>query len=184
MAEFAEKGFAGARVGEIAQRAGVNKQLISYYFGGKDGLYREITDRWAVAESQAEASWTERSLAEVIASYLPRDEPSRTGTRLLAWEGLTGRDDSPESTPESAREKQRERWQRSVEFIRARQQAGELASDIDPASLMLVMMAAASAPATMPHLVRGIFDADPTSEEFLDHYAEQLVRIVSRLAER
>ncbi|HEY6737348.1 MAG TPA: hypothetical protein VI076_00720 [Actinopolymorphaceae bacterium] len=98
---------------------------------------------------------------------------------MLAWEGLTGRDD----TPESARAKQRERWQRSVEFIRARQQAGELASDIDPASLMLVMMAAASAPATMPHLVRRILDADPTSEEFLDHYAEQLARIVAQLAE-
>src|ERR1700728_4160200 len=40
--EFAAKGFAGARVQDIASRAGVNKQLISYYFGGEDGLYREL----------------------------------------------------------------------------------------------------------------------------------------------
>ena len=33
-AEFSAKGFAGTRVSEIAARAGVNKQLISYYFGG------------------------------------------------------------------------------------------------------------------------------------------------------
>src|SRR5450759_1887534 len=37
--EFSLKGFAGARVAEIAERAGVNKQLINYYFGSKEGLY-------------------------------------------------------------------------------------------------------------------------------------------------
>lgn len=38
--EFAAKGLTGARVNVIAQRAGVNKQLIYYYFGSKDDLYR------------------------------------------------------------------------------------------------------------------------------------------------
>lgn len=37
--EFSSKGPAGARVNEIAARSGVNKQLIYYYFGNKDGLY-------------------------------------------------------------------------------------------------------------------------------------------------
>ena len=35
----ARQGLAGARVNDIADRAGVNKQLISYYFGGKEGLF-------------------------------------------------------------------------------------------------------------------------------------------------
>ncbi|ACL70219.1 TetR/AcrR family transcriptional regulator [Halothermothrix orenii] len=35
---FAEKGFDGARVDEIARKAGVNKALIYYYFDGKDDL--------------------------------------------------------------------------------------------------------------------------------------------------
>jgi TetR/AcrR family transcriptional regulator len=39
IAEFAEKGLAGARVEEIAGRAGVNKQLVYHHFGSKDGLY-------------------------------------------------------------------------------------------------------------------------------------------------
>ncbi len=37
--QFARKGFAGARVDEIAAAAGVNKQLVYHYFGSKQGLY-------------------------------------------------------------------------------------------------------------------------------------------------
>ncbi|MGQ9369250.1 TetR/AcrR family transcriptional regulator [Azospirillum sp. ST 5-10] len=38
--EFADKGLAGARVDEIARRAGVNKQLVYHHFGNKDDLFR------------------------------------------------------------------------------------------------------------------------------------------------
>lgn len=37
--EFSLKGFAGARVDEIAASAGVNKQLVYHYFDSKQGLY-------------------------------------------------------------------------------------------------------------------------------------------------
>jgi TetR/AcrR family transcriptional regulator len=39
VAEFAKSGFAGARVDEIANTAGVNKQLVYHYWGSKQGLY-------------------------------------------------------------------------------------------------------------------------------------------------
>jgi len=39
---FAERGFTGARVEAIARRAGINKAMINYYFGGKVGLYDAI----------------------------------------------------------------------------------------------------------------------------------------------
>lgn len=42
--EFAEFGFAGARMARIASRAGVNKQLLFYYFDSKDGLYRAVIE--------------------------------------------------------------------------------------------------------------------------------------------
>ena len=37
--EFAHEGAAGARIDEIARRAGVNKALLYYYFKDKEGLY-------------------------------------------------------------------------------------------------------------------------------------------------
>ena len=43
--EFARSGLAGARVDEIADRAGVNKQLVYHYFGDKDALYLEVGTR-------------------------------------------------------------------------------------------------------------------------------------------
>lgn len=39
---FAEAGYDGATVEAISRRARVNKALISYHFGGKDGLYQAI----------------------------------------------------------------------------------------------------------------------------------------------
>ena len=39
---FAEAGFAGARVDEIAKRAGVNKAMIYYRIGDKEALYAEV----------------------------------------------------------------------------------------------------------------------------------------------
>lgn len=39
IAEFAQLGFAGARVDEIARRAKVNKQMVYHYFGSKEDLF-------------------------------------------------------------------------------------------------------------------------------------------------
>jgi TetR/AcrR family transcriptional regulator len=41
---FAERGYDGVAVWAIAQKAGVNKAMISYHFGGKQKLYGAIVD--------------------------------------------------------------------------------------------------------------------------------------------
>ena len=40
--EYAKRGFAGARVELIARRAGVNKQLLFYYYHSKRGLFQAV----------------------------------------------------------------------------------------------------------------------------------------------
>lgn len=44
-AAFAERGLEGARVDDIAKRAGINKQLVYHYFGSKDGLYTAVLEQ-------------------------------------------------------------------------------------------------------------------------------------------
>src|SRR5205085_859959 len=51
--EFARRGFAGARVEQIARRAGVNKQLLFYYYHSKRGLFQAVL---AEAASELEAA--------------------------------------------------------------------------------------------------------------------------------
>jgi TetR/AcrR family transcriptional regulator len=50
--EFAKRGFAGARVDQIARRAGVNKQLLFYYYHSKRGLFHAVLGQ-AAAELEA-----------------------------------------------------------------------------------------------------------------------------------
>jgi len=42
---FAERGYEGTSVEEIAQRAGVSKPVVYEHFGGKEGLYAVVVDR-------------------------------------------------------------------------------------------------------------------------------------------
>ncbi|MFC0600388.1 TetR family transcriptional regulator [Streptomyces palmae] len=165
--EFAAKGFAGARVQDIADRAGLNKQLINYYFGGKEGLYQALNLQWL--EKEAEFNDPGVPLDEVVVRYLRHALADPRGTRLNAWRALTG----------DVWEEQQE----DLSDLERRQSAGELAADLDPASVMLLMIGAVSAPAVMPHAVRRIFGLEPDSPEFQERYTEQLRRMIRRLAE-
>ena len=51
---FAESGYSGARVDEIAERTRTTKRMIYYYFGGKEGLYLAVLDRAYRGIRQAE----------------------------------------------------------------------------------------------------------------------------------
>ena len=53
--EFAQKGYAGARVDAIAKRARINKRMLYHYFGGKDGLYLAVLEANYAAIRSAEA---------------------------------------------------------------------------------------------------------------------------------
>jgi AcrR family transcriptional regulator len=60
--EFAEKGFAGASVNEIAAAANVNKRMLYHYFGKKDDLYLLVLER---ALGQLRSVQTDMDLTEI-----------------------------------------------------------------------------------------------------------------------
>jgi len=72
---FAERGFDAVPIEEVAARAGVNKALISYHFGGKRALYVAVLERGfatlaerLVEGERAAASATE-ALEAVVAEF-------------------------------------------------------------------------------------------------------------------
>lgn len=66
---FAQKGFSGVGIREIARKAGVNISMVSYYFGGKIGILRAINEIY----------FTEigRIIREASAKELPHKEELR-----------------------------------------------------------------------------------------------------------
>ena len=171
LVEFGEHGYAGARTGAIARRAGVNAQLISYYFDGKEGLYKALTQRWR--EAGGGAPRPELPLAEVVASYVRANLTSRSMTRLLIWEGLTGSGMDDADLPFFAE---------MVADVRRRQERGEIAADLDPTAVLLTLFGAALAPTVLPHVVERVTGRAADSPEFLDDYATRLAQIVERLS--
>lgn len=92
--EFAEGGLAGARVDVIAEKSGVNKQMIYYYYGSKEDLYLAVLERAyaAMRRSERELNLTDLDPIEAIGRLVEFkfDFYARNPTtiRLLAGENM------------------------------------------------------------------------------------------------
>jgi AcrR family transcriptional regulator len=127
LVEFAAKGRAGARVSDIADRAGVNKQLISYYFGGKDGLYDAILERWYAEEERFDEPGT--TLDQLASRYLD------VGLRQPLLQQLFIRQLLDDDVQDAAHAPDAP----ELAGLRARQANGEIAADLDPAFVLLML---------------------------------------------
>jgi TetR/AcrR family transcriptional regulator len=170
--EFSLHGFAGARVADIARRAGVNKQLINYYFGSKEGLYLALQRAWLDREDSFAPA--DLPLPDLVVRYLADALDDPRSLRLLLWRGLAD-GSAPNGGPGR---------QADLDRVSRRRAAGEVAADLDPAAVLLAGMAMVAAPIIMPGVARELFGVDPSSPEFRERYAEQLRRITAHLAGR
>jgi hypothetical protein len=103
--------------------------------------------------------------------------------RLLVWQALGDSPDYPETHTGFGIEAVNEPdcFTQQVVELRRRQAAGELATDLDAAHLLLALFAVASAPTVLPHIAQRIVGVDPASEEFLAAYIDQIARLVRHL---
>ncbi len=76
-AVFAKRGYEGASMEEIADRAKVSKPIVYEHFGGKEGLYAVIVDR--------EMDYVVRRIVEAIAAGSPRERVERASLAFLTY---------------------------------------------------------------------------------------------------
>jgi AcrR family transcriptional regulator len=86
---FAEKGFDGASVEEIAHRANVSKPVVYEHFGGKEGVYAVVVDREMhnllarMISALAEDAHPRLLLERAAVTLLDYVESSADGFRIL-----------------------------------------------------------------------------------------------------
>jgi len=170
--EFAAKGFAGARVDCIAQRAAINKRMLYHYFGDKEALFREVLRR-KIEQRQAWGVATPDDPRESLPYWFDLACKDKDWIRLLEWEALQfgeGRLIDEERRVEAARQ--------AVERILRRQARGRLSPDLDSRNMLLAMLALTWFPVAFPQLTRlitGLTTSDPcfirSHQKFLRHMA-------------
>src|SRR5690606_37376995 len=94
---FAEKGFDGTKVQEIADAAGVNKAMLYYYFKSKDDLLMAVIGRFiegikdSIPKYFVSSHNTARNIETFLDFYIEYLARNRPFVRLMAWEMLSGR---------------------------------------------------------------------------------------------
>lgn len=170
--EFGAKGYSGARTAAIAARAGVNPQLITYYFGGKQGLLEELRRRWV--STQAPLVPPDATFAESIAAHWDATLEQPDWARLLLWQALG---DNPGDRAGLA-QAERPRLREAVGRVKRRQRDGELTTDVDAGFVLLLTYALAFAPITMPQIVNLLLGVDPASAEYRRRCLTQLLTLI------
>jgi AcrR family transcriptional regulator len=74
---FAKRGYEGASLEEIADRAKVSRPVLYEHFGGKEGLYAVVIDR--------EMEYLVRRIAEAIATGSPRERLEGAALAFLMY---------------------------------------------------------------------------------------------------
>ncbi len=137
--EFAARGFAGARLREIAVAARVQPALIHHYFADKGGLYEAVLDRgleimhsmsWKVLEGSPEMEAIIRGFVDVLVDFYANNEYLLA---IVRHESLAG----ASLLLDRARERLGPTLDMSLAIVQARQEAGEIRGDLSPREIVL-----------------------------------------------
>ena len=91
---FAEKGYYGARVDEIAGKAAVNKRMIYAHYGNKENLYIAVLDEVYRRMAEEEAAFINshmdcaEAVNEIIAHYFRFLSSNPSFVKIVMWENL------------------------------------------------------------------------------------------------
>ncbi|GAA1058822.1 TetR family transcriptional regulator [Agromyces bracchium] len=133
--EFAEGGFAGARIAGIADAASANQRMIYAYFDSKEGLYDAVADE-VIERAHAEVPFTPEDLPGYAVALFDYAMAHPEVVRFQARRTL-------EAHEATAREL--ELYGEKLDAIRAAQASGRLAVEASPAELLVRVTGAVAA---------------------------------------
>ena len=133
--EFSERGFDGARMEAIAERAGYNKSLVYRHYKDKRGLFEAVL-RHKVEQRVDLAHRMPDELAAILEFWFEQSLRDPSYLRLLIREAFN--DTGEEIVEEASR---RAYYQEHTDAIASFQEAGRLSNEYDPAYLNLAIAA-------------------------------------------
>lgn len=179
--EFADRGFDGARIDEIAASAAINKRMIYAYFGDKDGLYRAVLDGCLAQalglarEGAVPAGGGLRQRAEaIIRRFFDYLSENPDFVRLLTWEAL--------SRERRGRKILLPRLEAGLEPLRAivRQgvKEGAFRADLEPRFFLLAVNTLLLGYFTQRHLVEALWKTELGTPAAREAVLRQFLRIL------
>lgn len=171
--EFAAAGLAGARVDEIARRAGCNKQLLYHYFKDKSGLYEAaITD--VLGSRPPLEVGTRADFEEMLNKGFTDGYLRRRFLRMLMWEALT------DEERVVGAEKRRAISSGIAEHVSRAQASGLVDPALPSRFVLLAIFALISLPWLLPQFAWLVTGHRPHEPEFQAGYG----RVLRALARR
>jgi len=173
-AEFSERGFAGARVDEIANRAGANKALLYQYYGDKEALFKHVLECKMGELARIDAS----QFPDAIGEFFDFHAANPWFTRLMLWEALDFGMNPVPNEPE-----RKKHWASHVGEIENLQRAGEIDPDLDPRQVLVTLVGMVWVWFAVPQVARMLAGGNPHSPEALRKRRAHLVEVARRMLE-
>ena len=175
MKEFAQRGFAGARVDAIAKRARINKRMLYHYFGNKKELF-EATILAIQADKEQIIEAGPQHVQDMLPYIYDNFGGKRDWMRMMQWEALTyGNREVPS-------EKMRAKlFKPGLERVARCQQEDGLLRGEKTELCMMFLMALASYPYLMPQAARMLIGHAADEPQFRRSYSAFLRRIIGYL---
>ena len=180
--EFAQHGYAGARVDEIADRTRTTKRMIYYYFGGKEQLYIAVLERAYArireAERTAEVEHLDpvaaiRRLAELTFDH---HEAHPEFVRLVSIENIDQAKHMAKS--KALAELNTTAVEVITRILEAGRTSGVFRSDVDALDVHMLISAYCIFRVANRHTFRTLFGRDLTDRARRDHYRHMLGDVV------
>jgi AcrR family transcriptional regulator len=153
--EFAEHGFAGARLARIATTAQANKERLYHYFGNKEALFDAVLDDAARRIEEAEP-FAADDIGGYVAAMIDFHRANPDLMKLLLAEA------DHRDRRRLPRGKHRARhYATRVQAIRDAQRDGLVRDEVDPRIVLYLVLALVATAPALPQLTRLILDADP-----------------------